>query len=82
VWTGREMVVWGGFNTTELNDGASYNPESDSWTTLPRSPLLPRQGQAMVWAAGHVVVWGGHGPHGEGSGAQANHDDGATLRIG
>jgi|GEM_PF-2108265 N-acetylneuraminic acid mutarotase len=81
VWTGREMVVWGGFNTTELNDGAAYNPESDTWTQLPGSPLLPRQGQAMVWTGDQAVVWGGHGPHGEGDGRAANHDDGALLRL-
>ncbi|HET7721333.1 MAG TPA: hypothetical protein VFK43_15310, partial [Acidimicrobiales bacterium] len=81
VWTGREMLVWGGFNTTELNDGATYNPESDTWAALPQSPLLPRQGQAMVWAGNQTVIWGGHGPHGEGAGAQANHDDGAILAL-
>ena len=81
LWTGREMLVWGGFNTTELNDGATYNPESDTWAALPPSPLMPRQGQAMVWAGNQAVIWGGHGPHGEGAGAQANHDDGALLAL-
>lgn len=81
VWTGREMLIWGGFNTTELNDGATYNPESDAWAALPQSPLLPRQGQAMVWTGNQALIWGGHGPHGEGSGAQANHDDGAFLAL-
>ena len=81
VWTGREMVVWGGFNTTELNDGATYNPESDTWVQLPQSPLLTRQGQAMVWAGDRAIIWGGHGPHGEGAGAQANHADGAMLSL-
>lgn len=81
VWTGREMLVWGGFNTTDLNDGATYNPESDTWGSLPASPLLPRQGQAMVWTGDRAVIWGGHGPHGEGADAQANHDDGALLRL-
>ena len=81
VWTGQEMLVWGGFNTTELKDGATYDPESDTWAELPPSPLLSRQGQAMVWSDDAVVIWGGHGPHGEGEGAQANHDDGAVLRL-
>lgn len=81
VWTGREMLVWGGFNTTDLNDGATYDLESDTWRELPASPLLPRQGQAMVWTGDEVVIWGGHGPRGEGANAQANHDDGAVLRF-
>lgn len=81
VWTGREMVVWGGFDTTDLKDGAAYDPASDSWSQLPVSPLLGRQGQAMVWSGDQLVVWGGHGPHGEGEGRAANHDDGAVLRL-
>lgn len=81
VWTGREMLVWGGFNSTEVNDGATYNPESDTWAQLPNSPLLPRQGPAMVWTGDQAVIWGGHGPHGEGASAQANHDDGAAVRL-
>lgn len=82
VWTGREMVVWGGFNTTELGDGAAYNPASDTWRPVPAAPLLPRQGQAMVWSGDGAVIWGGHGPHGEGADAEPNHDDGAVLRLG
>lgn len=81
VWTGREMVVWGGFSTTELNDGAAYNPATDTWSQLPVSPLLPRQGHAMAWAGDQMVSWGGHGPHGEGETRNANHDDGAVLSL-
>jgi hypothetical protein len=32
VWTGRELVVWGG-------DGAAYEPSSQRWRTLAPSPL-------------------------------------------
>jgi N-acetylneuraminic acid mutarotase len=81
VWTGQEMVVWGGFNTTEVNDGARYNPKSDTWTQLSTTSLLPRQSPGMVWAGERVVIWGGHGPHGEGAGANANHNDGALLKL-
>ena len=81
VWTGREMVVWGGFSTTELNDGAAYDPAADTWSQLPISPVLPRQGQAMVWVGDRMVVWGGHGPHGEGESRNPNHDDGAVFSL-
>jgi N-acetylneuraminic acid mutarotase len=81
IWTGKEMVVWGGFSTTELNDGAAYNPASDSWSQLPVSPVLGRQGQAMVKVGDNLIVWGGHGPHGEGETRNANHDDGAILSL-
>lgn len=81
VWTGEEMVVWGGFSTTDLNDGAAYNPADDTWSQLPVSPLLGRQGHAMVWVGRKMVVWGGHGPRGEGGNFAANHDDGAVLSL-
>ena len=32
VWTGSEMIVWGGIGTLELNTGGRYNPDTDSWT--------------------------------------------------
>ena len=34
VWTGSEMIVWGGFDsgTSYLNTGGRYNPSTDSWT--------------------------------------------------
>ena len=30
VWTGTEMIVWGGFGVS--NTGGKYNPSTDSWT--------------------------------------------------
>ena len=40
VWTGSEMIVWGGYNLraptqiygSTLNTGGRYNPSTDSWT--------------------------------------------------
>src|SRR6266853_1158448 len=33
VWTGSEMIVWGGnHNGSQLNTGGRYNPSTDSWT--------------------------------------------------
>ena len=38
VWTGREMIVWGGRGNfaarDSRNDGALYNPETDSWRRM------------------------------------------------
>src|SRR5437870_3648559 len=33
VWTGSEMIVWGGYNGSFVNTGGRYNPGTDSWTT-------------------------------------------------
>ena len=33
VWTGSEMIVWGGIEfSLYLNTGGRYNPATDSWT--------------------------------------------------
>src|SRR4029077_8947523 len=32
VWTGSEMIVWGGVGVTSLNTGGRYDPSTDSWT--------------------------------------------------
>src|SRR5438552_5277604 len=31
VWTGSEMIVWGGYDGTRLDTGAKYSPSTDSW---------------------------------------------------
>ena len=35
IWTGSEMIVWGGVDVSinYLNSGGSYNPATDSWTS-------------------------------------------------
>jgi hypothetical protein len=61
VWTGREMIVWGG-QTSSLQlrgDGAAYQPSSHSWQLLPPGPLSPRISPTAVWSAGRLVMWGG-----------------------
>src|SRR5262249_12469810 len=35
IWTGAEMIVWGGYNGSYLNTGGRYNPTTDSWVALP-----------------------------------------------
>src|SRR5262249_23420828 len=63
VWTGSEMVVWGGFDLgtgTPDSTGARYNPTSDSWTATsttnaPEARLL----HTAVWTGSAMVVWGG-----------------------
>jgi N-acetylneuraminic acid mutarotase len=65
VWTGTEMIVWGGadelFSLT--NTGGRYNPNSDSWTaTSTIGAPTARVGHVAVWTGSEMVVWGGTGP--------------------
>ena len=31
IWTGSEMIIWGGSNGGFFNDGARYDPAADTW---------------------------------------------------
>src|ERR1019366_8243200 len=82
VWTGSELLVWGGASGAEDHqlyaDGAAYDPETGAWRRLPASPLSPRVGQAAGWTGKEMVIWGGYGqggdnpsaPTGDGAGSQ------------
>src|SRR5438132_4632562 len=61
VWTGTEMIVWGGFNGSSfLNTGGRYNPGTDSWTaTSTTSAPAGRDQQTAVWTGSEMIVWGG-----------------------
>ena len=61
VWTGRELLVWGG-DVHVAGTGAyaaAYDPDKDRWRTVPAGPLAPRSNHAMVWTGREVLVWGG-----------------------
>ena len=60
VWTGSDMIVWGGFDLTNslVNSGGIYNPATDSWslTSLAGAPPPAQhaQGVCMIIHSGHV----------------------------
>lgn len=62
VWTGDELVVWGGLNsdfTAAYGDGARLDPVTGTWRRLPPAPV-PARGQATaVWSGHEVLLWGG-----------------------
>ncbi len=59
VWTGEEMIVWGGWAGGELGTGARYNPESDTWipVTTTGAPT-PRDGHNAYWTGTEMIIWG------------------------
>jgi N-acetylneuraminic acid mutarotase len=66
VWTGSEMIVWGGDgNSGYLNDGGRFDPASNNW--LPLSTVgapAARVLHTMLWTGSEMIVWGGHGNSG------------------
>ena len=71
VWTGSEMILWGGqgLRTTAvpltvnfLNTGARYNPATDSWTGIDTNAAPdPRTEFTLVWSGEEALIFGGRG---------------------
>jgi N-acetylneuraminic acid mutarotase len=61
VWTGSEMIVWGGSDgKMVLNTGGRYNPSTDSWTaTSTTNAAQSRYFHTAVWTGIEMIVWGG-----------------------
>jgi hypothetical protein len=62
VWTGTEMIVWGGGdnNGQVFNTGGRYNPNTDSWTaTSTTGAPDARTYHKAVWTDSQMIVWGG-----------------------
>lgn len=61
VWTGTEMIVWGGaIGGIQLNTGGRYNPATDSWreVSMTGAPSA-REKHTAVWTGTEMVIWGG-----------------------
>jgi hypothetical protein len=59
VWTGSELVLWGGENDSS---GGRYDPLTDSWrpTTLVDAPQVRAGGRwSTVWTGNEMIIWGG-----------------------
>ena len=61
VWTGSEMIVWGGGDGTNfLNTGGRYDPATDSWTaTSTANAPEARALHTGVWTGSEMIIWGG-----------------------
>ena len=68
VWTGKEMIVWGGYsNVTQYGDGAAYNPQTRTWTKIAASPLVGQDLPMSVWTGKDMLIFGGSGTSGSSS---------------
>jgi hypothetical protein len=73
VWTGTEMIVWGGWRRditmTGPNgwaDGAAYNPATNRWRLVPDAPIN-RVAADAVWTGGEMIIVGGSSTGGAGA---------------
>jgi hypothetical protein len=68
VWTGDELVIWGGYDAevgmpatgaTYPTDGQAYDPDTDTWRTMSPTPIESRDQAGAVWTGEEVIVFGG-----------------------
>ncbi len=58
VWTGREMIGWGGGCCGDASsEGAAYNPATNVRRKLARSPLAPEQRPIGAWTGRELVLF-------------------------
>jgi N-acetylneuraminic acid mutarotase len=57
VWTGSEMIVWGG---GDFPTGGRYDPITDTWTaTSTINAPSARRRHTAIWTGTEMIVWGG-----------------------
>jgi N-acetylneuraminic acid mutarotase len=57
VWTGSEMIIWGGSSDST---GARYNPATDVWHSISTlGAPSPRSDHTAIWTGTEMIIWGG-----------------------
>lgn len=70
VWTGTEMIVWGGLagtggsffaGGTNVNSGGRYNPANNQWSVAPTTTGAPtfRSRHHGHWTGSRMLIWAG-----------------------
>ena len=66
VWTGRELLVWGGcvipnpYPTNCYSDGSRFDPVTSHWTAMSTDGAPSSRARfASGWTGSYFVVWGG-----------------------
>lgn len=66
VWTGTQMIVWGGQSdatgSAYYDDGAVYDVATNTWKKMAAVPtgFAKRAFPAAVWTGSKMMIWGGH----------------------
>ncbi len=62
VWTGAEMIVWGGWGDglVRLGTGSRYSPATDSWQpTATTCAASGRTDHTAIWTGTEMIIWSG-----------------------
>jgi N-acetylneuraminic acid mutarotase len=60
LWTGSEMIIWGGTNGS-TSGGGRYDPVADSWTPISTLNAPPGANAIPVWTGTEMISWSGTG---------------------
>ena len=61
VWSGSEMIVWGGFGISgPLDDGAAFDPTTGEWRVIAQAPIDARSLPQVAWTGSEMLVVGGY----------------------
>lgn len=67
-WTGDRLIIWGGYATYNgmeddedhvFDNGASFDPVTDTWELLPEAPISDRCDHSGTWTGTEFIVFGG-----------------------
>ena len=65
IWTGRELVGWGGGCCGDVSDdGSAYNPATNAWRKLASAPISGQQSPIGTWTGRELVIFNGRSPEG------------------
>jgi N-acetylneuraminic acid mutarotase len=81
IWTGEEMIIWGGSSAYPL--GSRFYPNTGNWipTSATNAPTK-RNSHSVVWTGTEMIIWGGNnGSNSFGDGARYNPATNAWLSI-
>ena len=60
VWTGTQMLIWGGGWNGATRSGGRYDPATDTWAVMSTvNAPSARTRHVGVWTGSRLVVWGG-----------------------
>jgi hypothetical protein len=74
VWTGTEMIIWGGTKVFAPEEtGGAYDLKKDSWRSVSAPSFGGRKSHSAVWTGSEMIVWGGESSSGpEATGGRYN----------
>lgn len=75
VWTGQEMIVWGGDGGSDT--GGRYNPSTGNWLAVENTNAPSgRYHHSAIWTGDEMIIWGGWGGQDFNTGGHYNPDTG------